>query len=199
MKRVEILKVWLKRYAAGLSHAAIGHNADGNKSDEHDAVLRMLKLLQQGEEAFSRQTLSPGHFTNSAFVVYEKKLLLIHHQKLKMWLQPGGHVEHDDQDLLAGAKREVGEETLLPLVDLELVGEHDNPIFDVDIHEIPANNMEDAHFHFDVRFLLRATEISKAGVGDGVKDLAFVDFRDAKNYHSDASVMRAVAKLDANT
>lgn len=38
-------------------------------------------------------------FTASAFIVFEDKVLLLHHKKLNTWMQPGGHIElHEDPE-----------------------------------------------------------------------------------------------------
>jgi 8-oxo-dGTP pyrophosphatase MutT (NUDIX family) len=49
--------------------------------------------------------------TASAYIVYNDKVLLIHHKKLDKWMQVGGHVELDetpDQALLREIKEETG-------------------------------------------------------------------------------------------
>lgn len=48
--------------------------------------------------------------TIEAFVVYENKILLVHHKKLNGWLPPGGHVELD-QDPEEALYAELQEET----------------------------------------------------------------------------------------
>lgn len=57
-------------------------------------------------------------FTASVYVVKDDSVLLHKHQKLGIWLQPGGHIELD-QDPNEAAIREVLEETGLTI---ELVG-----------------------------------------------------------------------------
>jgi len=58
-------------------------------------------------------------FTVAIFVVFQKKVLLIHHRKLDKWLPLGGHVELDE-DPEQAALREAKEESGL---DVELLGE----------------------------------------------------------------------------
>ena len=57
-------------------------------------------------------------FTVEVFVVYKDKVLLRVHDKFKIWLSVGGHVELDEDPVQAGL-REVKEEVGL---DVEIVG-----------------------------------------------------------------------------
>ena len=50
------------------------------------------------------------HFTSSAYVVYQEKVLLHWHKKVMEYLPPGGHVE-PNEDPVGAALREVMEET----------------------------------------------------------------------------------------
>ena len=152
---------------------------------------RMLRLLDAGPDAFSRDHFTPGHFTASAFVLSpdRSELLLIHHRKLGMWLQPGGHVETCDRDIIASARREVEEE--VGLADLSLL--HPGT-FDLDVHNIPARKTEPAHEHFDVRMLF-GTETRELGRCEEILDARWVPFGEVENLHSDESVMRAMRRL----
>lgn len=60
-------------------------------------------------------------FTSSVYIVYENKVLLRMHDKLNIWLPPGGHIELDE-DPIEAAIREVKEETGL---DVELFDDRD--------------------------------------------------------------------------
>ena len=138
--------------AARLSLAdAIGAHARAQPADAALAA-GFLALLADagGVDPFLRDRLD-GHFTASAFVVDASgtRTLLMHHRKLDRWLQPGGHADGDD-DLAAVALREAMEETGLD----GLVQE--GGIFDLDRHRIPARGEVPAHWHFDVRYVVRA-------------------------------------------
>ncbi|GAB4335678.1 MAG: NUDIX hydrolase [Dehalococcoidia bacterium] len=50
------------------------------------------------------------HFTATAYVVARGHTLLLWHEKLRMWLPPGGHCE-PNEDPVQAALREVGEES----------------------------------------------------------------------------------------
>jgi 8-oxo-dGTP pyrophosphatase MutT (NUDIX family) len=113
---------------------------------------------------------APGHLTGSAWLVSDdgQRAALMHHRKLGRWLQPGGHAD-GDADLAAVAKREAGEET--GLTDLQLSTE----IFDLDRHEIPARGQEPAHWHYDMRFVVRAAGAERFVKNAESLALAWVD------------------------
>lgn len=158
---------------------------------ERGAVVeRLLALLEQPGDTFSRAHLDPGHFTASAFVLCpeRRRLLLIRHPKLGRWLQPGGHIEPGDASCLAAAQREVREETgvaeLVPLT---------QGIFDVDVHAIPATPKEGPHAHFDVRYAFeaRATELTVSEV----KAARWVELDAVAALNDEESIARPVRAL----
>jgi 8-oxo-dGTP pyrophosphatase MutT (NUDIX family) len=110
-----------------------------------------LELVSSSADACMRSRLA-GHLTGSAWLVSAdgRKALLMHHRKLDRWLQPGGHAD-GDWDLAAVALREAMEETGLPNLHVEPT------IFDLDKHRISARGTEPEHWHYDVRFVVRAT------------------------------------------
>jgi len=152
---------------------------------------QMGELLQVKDDCFSRDHFGPGHFTASAFVLSPngEDLLLIFHAKLKRWLQPGGHVDSEDKDILQAAAREVEEET--GLSNLYPIGPG---LFDIDIHEIPSRKGEPTHKHFDARVLLQARSLDFKAGSDAL-DAKWVPLTEVNAVESDASVMRAVNKL----
>lgn len=66
------------------------------------------------------------HFTASALIIDNDKVLLVYHKKLDAWLYPGGHIEENenpDEALL----REVEEETGL---EVEIISNKDDTLSD---------------------------------------------------------------------
>lgn len=132
----------------------------------------------------------PGHATASAVVVSpQKELLLIFHPKLKIWVQPGGHIEPGETDPRASAARELHEETGLKIPPEAF------QLLDVDIHAIPANpkKQEPAHEHFDLRFAaISPTRELPTDVQDACEAQWFTL---AELPPIDSGVQRMVAKL----
>lgn len=124
-----------------------------NDHNYRDSGARVLELLATAENPMSRQRLQ-GHITCSGFVVNQAfdKAVLVHHNKLQRWLQPGGHMDPGEYPGQAAA-REVLEETGLGDIMIWPPG-----LIDIDIHEIPQNEVrqEPAHLHYDLRYLFVA-------------------------------------------
>ncbi len=144
-----------------------------------------------GDYAFSRDPLIGGHITGSAFILSpdRRAVLLTHHRKLNIWVQLGGHCD-GIADVRFVALKEAYEES--GLTRLRMLSDE---IFDIDIHEIPANPKEPAHLHYDARFLMQA-EAGEIVVSDESHDLKWVPLTDIQTYTREASVLRMVSSLD---
>ncbi len=101
------------------------------------------------------------HFTVSAFVSSHGQTLLHWHEKNRMWLPPGGHIE-PDEDPYQAALREVEEETGLSSVILPTVDPYGYntpeqlPVpATIMVEDIPANPSEPAHQHLDLIYFAR--------------------------------------------
>lgn len=162
-------------------------------TDEVEAVVAILELLDDGPRTFAADYFVPGHVTASAFVVdrTHSRLLLIHHRKLDRWMQPGGHVDAGE-DVLTAAIREVQEETGVVATPLR------SGIFDLDVHSIPAHGDQPAHRHYDVRFLLETTS-DEVVLTDEVLGVRWVPFASVATMDTDGSVVRAAGKLRRNS
>lgn len=166
-------------------------------TSEADSQARILDLIASASAPFSRAHYVPGHLTASAVVVdpSRTRALLIFHEKLKLWLQPGGHFEPGELDPLQAATREAEEET-----GLRCEPGLAEPLFDLDVHTIPARPAkgdrpaEPAHDHFDLRFLLVASS-EDAFAGDGVTAVRWVELASAQDLEVDPGLRRALAKV----
>ncbi len=160
---------------------------------------RFLDFVRSHKRCFHRDCL-PGHVTASAWLIDPGggRVLLTHHRKLNRWLQPGGHCD-GDSDTLRTALREAAEESGLAVETCSAA-----PL-DIDIHAIPARKArpprkagppraaEPAHFHFDVRYALRA-QSDDFTVGEESHALAWVGFAELADFTREASIARMLAK-----
>ncbi|WP_197998168.1 NUDIX domain-containing protein [Gimesia maris] len=106
------------------------------------------------EDLISRKNFR-GHVTASGFVIdiSRRKVLRLQHKTLQKLLQPGGHVEPEDESPLEGAKREIQEETGITSLDHIAFHPDYNVPIDIDTHTIPAKGDEAEHQHHDFRYL----------------------------------------------
>lgn len=157
-------------------------------ADEKEEADRraMLAFLDGLPAPFSREQ-EGAHFTASALVIGEQgRTALVHHRKLDIWVQPGGHLDPGDASIGAAALREVREELGL---DGTLVSE--TPVH-LDIHEIPRRDDMGPHLHLDIRFLIAAA--GELAVSDESHEVRWVTLDEAVEL-GDASVARLVASL----
>jgi 8-oxo-dGTP pyrophosphatase MutT (NUDIX family) len=108
-----------------------------------------LQLLDARADALDRRC-APAHVTASALVVDpDGRVLLVHHRKVRRWIQPGGHAEASDPTLAGAALREATEESGIDGLTVE------PGILHVDRHPAPCRpGVVDEHF--DVRYLVIA-------------------------------------------
>jgi 8-oxo-dGTP pyrophosphatase MutT (NUDIX family) len=110
----------------------------------------MILFLSTYENCYER-TLTIGHFTASAWLINKAgdKALLTHHAKLNQWFQLGGHCDGNPNTLEVAFKEAQEESGIHHIVPVSI------EIFDIDIHLIPENKKEKAHYHYDIRYLLQ--------------------------------------------
>lgn len=156
---------------------------------EEADVRHFVDFLREGAHAFVREN-HEGHFTGSAWLVSAdgERVLLTHHRKLGRWLQLGGHAD-GDLELARVALREAEEESGLADLTVEPVP------FDLDRHVIPARGNEPEHWHYDVRYVVRANGSEEFAVSEESHALAWRSIRAiAQDESSDASLRRMATK-----
>ena len=145
--------------------------------EERDNLSKLLELLinNKGDNLFNSKNFE-GHITASGFIysLKDNKLLFLEHKALNKYLQPGGHIESVDNEILDTAKREILEETGISEIDNVSITDDYNIPFDINSHFIPENKNknEDGHYHHDFRFLF---------VVDSIKDVK-IDSNESNDY-----------------
>ena len=151
---------------------------------------RFRAFVEGQPRCFERDCWNDGHVTGSAVVLDAQgtSMLMTHHAKLGRWLQLGGHSD-GESDPLAVACREAAEESGLSVVPVR------EDVLDLDVHAIPARGADPAHFHYDVRFLLRAERLGPLAATDESLALKWVLLDDIETVTQEESILRMVRKL----
>jgi ADP-ribose pyrophosphatase YjhB (NUDIX family) len=161
--------------------------------EENQAALReqYLSYLAANPDAMSR-SCAPAHLTASAIVVDPagERVVLVHHRKVGLWLQPGGHCEASDATLSGAALREATEET--DLAGLRLL----DGILCLDRHAAPCASSWQGpgpmEHHLDVMFAVLAPADATPRAGEESLAVRWFDV-DALPEQTDDAVRRLVA------
>lgn len=119
-------------------------------------------------------------FTTSAFVLHpnEDKLLLLKHRKIGKWLQPGGHIELNENPLQA-LRHELEEETGLTPEDWSFIAQPDQPkargntVLPIPFH-FNEHNFDDTHKHIDLCYLVEAKTDKLTESPDGAEEIKWL-------------------------
>ncbi|HLK49156.1 MAG TPA: NUDIX hydrolase [Bryobacteraceae bacterium] len=174
--------------AVAMLVSGFSDSSDGEALKSRELVLMMLACTPA---PFSREQFTPGHVTATGLVLApdQERVLLVHHRRLDRWLLPGGHIEPDDANPGAAARREVIEET-----GAVLASDEAPPLASVDVHGIPAKGSEPYHLHHDLIFFFRATE-DRLQVSAESHQVAWCHPRDFERYNVPGNVRRAYRRI----
>ena len=118
----------------------------------------------------TRRGCPPGHLTASVLLLDadRRRVLLTLHPRVGAWLQLGGHLEQEDESVLAAALREASEESGIAGITLDPV-----PL-DLDIHPITCS-LGIPTRHYDIQFLGRAPAGAQPVISSESEDLRWFD------------------------
>lgn len=162
-----------------------------SSDDQHEQtmLLNTINFIEANPACFERSLLQ-GHITGSAWILNHERThaLLMHHQKLDKWFQPGGHCD-GDPDVSAVAAKEAFEETG---IEVTLIAPG---VFDVDHHVIPERKDVPEHIHYDIRFLFEAEKlVDELPSNAEAKAVRWIPLNEVSGYNNTPSIMRLVEK-----
>lgn len=159
--------------------------------EEGAMVERSRYFVEQHENCFDRHLL-PGHVSGSAWVVnqHRNRVLMMHHRKLGLWLQPGGHADNDP-DILRVVLKECAEESGIDIHAIRLVSE---AIFDIDVHTVYASAHDPRHEHFDIRFLVEIDDRLPVPGNDESHEIGWIALDEVMRFNNARSIHRLVQK-----
>jgi len=159
--------------------------------EEAAMVNRTRHFIAQHSNCFDRR-LASGHVTGSAWVINPacSHVLMLHHRKLDLWLQPGGHAD-GDTDIIRVALKETAEESGIDIQQIKLLSES---IFDVDVHTVHDSTHDFRHEHFDIRFLLEIDDSLPIPGNDESHEIGWVPLNQVSHFNNAISLRRMVQK-----
>ena len=149
-----------------------------NFPDEKDCLLDLINMLKNDESLIGKSNLI-GHVTASGIILYKDNILLIFHNKLQKFIQPGGHVDISDQELWKAAQREVFEETGMNTTLHPWHHAHGMIPLNIDTHVIPYNQKKNElkHLHHDFTFIFLPTDLDINLQKEEVSDMKWLPVR----------------------
>ena len=154
---------------------------------------RILALAESPGDPWRRDI--PLHVTASALIVHPARpprVLLRWHQRQQAWLQVGGHGDPGESDPLAIALREAREETGLA----DVVPWPDDQLRHLVIVGVPANDVEPAHEHADLRFILATRDPDAARPERPDAPLRWLSFREACQLTAEDNLRETLARTE---
>lgn len=150
---------------------------------------RVVEFLKKETNLFGRDS-KVGHITCSSWVLdYSRThVLLIYHQRLKRWIQPGGHIEPFETPR-QGALREAEEES--GIVGLKLL---DQQLFHVNILNFPDGKDGPGHSHFDLRYLIQAPNGASLDASEEVGGAKWVPLNRLEEYSDEETILMMAGK-----
>lgn len=171
-----------------LINLLMNYKPDNNLEKEQKTEI--IDFINKDDNFYKRDNM-PGHLTGSAWIISQdrKKALLTHHIKLGKWIQLGGHVD-GDEDIFETSLREAKEET--GLSSIRVLSED---IFDIAVFWVPKSGSQEAHYHYDIRFLFEADDKEELKIDKNESaDLRWVPIEDVYKYETEEALIRMAEK-----
>ena len=164
--------------------------------EEKKLFEKLQQQLHENQDVVSR-TNSEGHVTASAMIVNQnKEVLVLFHNKLQKYLQPGGHIEEVDTYIEDSARREAQEEAGIVNAKLDSwCTDNACPIL-IDTHYIPENikKNEEHHYHHDFMFVYYVDSKNIILDEQEVSDFKWIPIKDV--LVGDSNISIAIRKMN---
>jgi 8-oxo-dGTP pyrophosphatase MutT (NUDIX family) len=151
----------------------------------------MLALAEAGQDPWQRSAAL--HLTASAMIVHSDsgRVQLRWHQRLRGWLQVGGHADAGECEALSVALCEASEETGLT----DLAPWPDKSLLHLAVVPVPAALGEPAHEHADLRFVLATASPEAAQAECPDTPLRWLTVDEAAQATSEANLRASLARM----
>jgi len=156
----------------------------------------LSEQIYRENNIFNRKNFT-GHIVANSLIIHNNKVLTIFHNSLKMYIQPGGHVDENDPSVLDAALREAEEETgINDLVLFEWHKQTQIPIF-IESHLIPENlkKQEKQHYHHDFMYVFK-TNIKDVNLQiSEVSDFSWIDIETVLKNNPDSFISKSLKRM----
>jgi 8-oxo-dGTP pyrophosphatase MutT (NUDIX family) len=164
-----------------VSNAVSGFDAKTER--EAASKARFVVELKRLPHPFDRDA-DPVHVTASGLVLGRRGTVLHVHKRLRIWLQPGGHIDEGEAPW-AAALRESREETGLPLR---------HPESGHNLVHLDAHDASQGHFHLDMRYLLLSDDVEPSPPSGESQQVRWVSLEEAEQM-CDSGLVEALGRL----
>ena len=163
---------------------------------DKEKLIILSEQICKENNIFNRKNFT-GHIVANSLIIHNNKVLTIFHNLLKMYIQPGGHVDENDNSVLDAALREAEEETgINDLVLFEWHKQTQIPIF-IESHLIPENlkKQEKQHYHHDFMYVFK-TNIKDVNLQTSeVSDFSWVDIETVLKNNPDSFISKSLKRM----
>jgi len=164
--------------------------------EDREDLLVLDKQSKGDIDFFDRKNFT-GHVVANALILSGDDVLTIFHNNLRMYIQPGGHVDESDTSVIEATIREVEEETGIKNPTLDLWHKKTGlPIY-IESHLVPenTNKKEDKHYHHDFMYIFRVESKDVSLQLEEVSDFSWVRIDDVLKNNPESFIGKSLKRM----